>query len=298
MDQNQLDKNFDTGKIDKYGRAAGNLTYPKNPTWCPGCGNYAIWGALKKGLRDSGIDPNKIVIVYDIGCSGNMADFNKYYGIHALHGRALPTAVGISLVNPELKVIVIAGDGGSFGEGGGHFLNEMRGNHDVTLIVHDNHRYSLTTGQTSPTTLKGDKTKSTPWGAIEDPLNPLAIALVNGASYVAREFAADIPRLATRVSEAVLHKGFSFLDILQPCPVFNPVQSLEWYRERIYKIEENGHDHTKKDMALVKAMELEKIALGTFYVGESPTYFDQMGVSVGALGQKIDRDISDLYNKL
>lgn len=298
MDQNNFDKNYDTGKIDKYGRSSGNLTYPKNPTWCPGCGNYAIWGGLKKGLKDSGIDPDKIVIVYDIGCSGNMADFNRYYGIHALHGRALPTAVGISLVNPELKVIVIAGDGGCFGEGGGHFLNEMRGNHNITVIVHDNHRYSLTTGQTSPTTIKGDKTKSTPWGAIEDPLNPIAISIVNGASFVAREFAADIPRLATRVAEAVQHKGFSFVDILQPCPVFNPAQSLEWYRERIYKIEDSQHDILKKETAIIKSLETEKIPLGVFYKNDNLTYFEQMGVSLGALDQNIERDISEEYSKL
>lgn len=293
MDQN---KSFDTGKIDKYGRASGNMTYPKNPTWCPGCGNYAIWGAIRKGLELSLAPKEKIVMVYDIGCSGNMADFNKSYAIHALHGRALPTAVGIKMANPDLTVVAIAGDGGSFGEGGGHFLNEMRGNHDITYLVHDNHRYSLTIGQTSPTTIKGDKTKSTPYGAIEEALNPVAIALANHASFVAREFSSDIPRLAGRIAEAIKHPGFSFIDILQPCPVFNPMQSYEWYRERLVPIAQD-HDTSDKIKGFSLAMMEDKLPVGVFYKDDKPSYTQQMGVKIDSIGKDFNRDITEIYNK-
>jgi 2-oxoglutarate ferredoxin oxidoreductase subunit beta len=262
--------------IDRYGRSEGPLTYPKQPTWCPGCGNYAIWGAIKKGLVDTGIPMEEIAMVYDVGCSGNMADFNKYYGLHALHGRALPAATGLKLANHKLNVVVIIGDGGGYGEGGTHLLNEMRGNHDITVIVHNNHRYSLTTGQYSPTTDKGTKTKSTPGGSIEEPINALAIAISNHATYVAREFSGDIPRTATRITEAIKHPGFALLEILQPCPVFNPVQDYDWYRARITKLEDESHDSANQAAAWAQSMRSDKLPLGVFYKLETPSYHQQV----------------------
>jgi 2-oxoglutarate ferredoxin oxidoreductase subunit beta len=261
---------------DRYGRSAAGLSYPKAPTWCPGCGNYAIWGAVKKGLVDCGAPPHEIAVVYDVGCSGNMSDFNIYYAMHALHGRALPEATGLKLANHKLKVVVIGGDGGIYGEGGGHLLNEMRGNHDITLVVHDNHRYSLTTGQYSPTTVKGDKTKSAPAGSIEEPLNPISLALSNHATFVAREFAADIPRVAARITEAINHTGFSLVEILQPCPVFNPAQGYEWYRERLIKLEDMNHDPTNLEAAWNKSRESEKLPIGLYYRTEKPAYHQQI----------------------
>src|SRR4030042_6497312 len=154
-----------------------------------------------------------------------MSDFCDFKGFHTLHGRALPTAVGAKLANHELQVIVVIGDGGCYGEGGTHFINLMRGNHDVTILFHNNHRYSLTTGQMSPTTDKGTKTKSTPEGSIEEALNPIAIALSNHGSFVAREYSPNIPQTTKRILEAVNHCGFSLIDILQPCVVFNREQN-------------------------------------------------------------------------
>src|SRR3989344_8394345 len=176
---------------------------PHTPTWCPGCGNFAIWAAIRKGLADLKFPFGKIVVFYDVGCSGNMSSFNSFYGFHTLHGRAIPTAVGAKLANHELKVLVVIGDGGCYGEGGTHFINLMRGNHDITILAHNNHRYSLTTGQMSPTTDKGVKTKSTPEGVIEEPFNPIAIALSNHGTFVSREFAPDINRLSERITEGV-----------------------------------------------------------------------------------------------
>ena len=251
-------------------------TYPFNPTWCPGCGNYAIWASLKQGIADTKYPKETFALFYDVGCSGDMADFNRYYGFHTLHGRALPTAVGAKLANPELKVIVIIGDGGCYGEGGTHFLNLMRGNHDITLLVHDNHRYSLTTGQMSPTTEKGTKTKSTPEGSIEDPLNPIAIAISNHATFIAREFAPDIPRLSKRVTEGINHIGFSIIDILQPCPIFNPKQSHEWYRQMLVKLEDESHQPNDRGAAWKQAVRIDKLPIGLFFQETKPAYHQQV----------------------
>lgn len=241
------------------------ITYPKNPTWCPGCGNYGIWGAIKQAAIKSQIPTEKIVITYDVGCSGNMADYNNFYGFHALHGRAIPPATGIKLANHDLTPIVIIGDGGCYGEGGTHFINEMRGNHDITVLVHNNHRYSLTTGQMSPTTKKGTKTKSTPQGSIEEAFNPMAIAVSNHATFIAREFAGDIPSLANRIAQAITHPGFAVIDILQPCVVFNPEQSYDWYRQNMVKLEDEKHDSTNKEAAWKQAMRTDKLPIGLFY---------------------------------
>ena len=265
-----------TPPLDKYGRSAAGLTYPKHPTWCPGCGNYAIWGAIKAGLAGVNCPKEKIVIVYDVGCSGNMADFNSYYGLHTLHGRALPPAAAIKLANHELKVLVVIGDGGCYGEGGTHFINLMRGNHDITILAHNNHRYSLTTGQMSPTTDKGVKTKSTPEGVIEEPFNPVAIALTNHASMVAREFAGDIPKLAARITEGINHTGFSFIDVLQPCPVFNPNQSYEWYRANMIKLDDERHLAPDKTKAWEYAMRTDKLYIGLFFKEGKPAYHQQV----------------------
>ena len=252
------------------------LNIPYSPTWCPGCGNFAIWAALKKGLVDTGYPAEKICIFYDVGCSGNMSSFNNYYGFHTLHGRALPTAVGAKLVNHELKVIVIIGDGGCYGEGGTHFINLMRGNHDVTILVHNNHLYSLTTVQTSPTTDRGVKTKSTPEGVIEEPINPIAIAISNHGSFIAREFAPDISRLSARITQAVNHLGFALIDILQPCPVFNPQQSHQWYRERLVNLEDEGHSPDNREAAWKQAMRAEKLPIGLFFEEQKPAYHQQV----------------------
>lgn len=285
---------------DRYGRSSAGLKYPKTPTWCPGCGNYGIWGAIKLGIKNTGYPPEKFVLVYDVGCSSNMADFNTQYGFHALHGRALPAAAGIKLANHDLKVLVVIGDGGCYGEGGTHFLNLMRGNHDITVLVHNNHRYSLTTGQMSPTTDKGTKTKSTPEGSIDEPLNPIALALSNHATFISREFAGDIPKLGNRITEAFNHSGFSLIDTLQPCPVFNPKQGYEWYRENMVDLETEGHAQNDKLNVWKQAMRKDKIPIGLFWKEEKPAYHQQIKQleSSPLASQPIDNiDISPLASE-
>lgn len=251
------------------------------PTWCPGCGNLPIWSGLKEAFIQLGWTPDSFVVVYDIGCAGNMADFVKSYGFHALHGRVIPIAVGIRLANHQLPVICITGDGGAYGEGLNHLVSACRGNFDITVVVHDNNLYSLTTGQASPTSLSGMKTKSTPTGSIETPLNPLALAITQGATFVGQGFAGDPAHLKELLVAAINHKGFSLVNVLQPCVTFNKVNTFAWYRERVYRVEDNpnrGKPRSNRGRleAIGLTVDKEKIPLGVIYQEERKTYEEQL----------------------
>lgn len=261
------------------------LDTPIRPTWCPGCGNFSIWLAIKQALVALNLPRENLVISYDIGCSGNMADFLKVYGFHGLHGRAIPPAVGIKLGNHDLKVIVVIGDGGGYGEGLTHFLNEMRGNHDVTILVHNNHRYSLTTGQMSPTTPRGTNTKSTPMGSIEREMNPVAMSLTNHATFIARELAVNVPGLIKTIVAAVNHEGFSVVDILQPCMVFNPEMDAKWYHEHTVSLESLQHNPQDKVGALKQALRADMLPLGIFWqdTGQLPYHMEDVTLKKGPL---------------
>lgn len=244
-----------------------NTEYP--PTWCPGCGDYSIWAALKEALVRLNFKPDGFVIVYGIGCSGNMNDFVKSYGFHALHGRAIPNAIGIRLANHKLPVICVVGDGDCYGEGGNHLIHAARGNFDITVLVHDNRVFGLTTGQASPTAEKGFESKSTPEGTIEVPVNPLSLAITQGATFVAQGFAGDVPHLSDLIVAAVKHKGFSLLNVLQPCVTFNKVNTLKWYQERVYRLDNGAVDGNRSRISRIEALKLvvdsEKIPLGVVY---------------------------------
>jgi len=249
---------------------------PIIPTWCPGCGNFGILGAMRQAFTQLELPEENLVVFYGVGCSGNMADFNNVYGFHALHGRAIPNAIGAKLSNHKLKIIVVAGDGDTYGEGMNHFLSAARGNHDITILVHNNQTYSLTTGQSSPTTPKGRKTKSTPApeGIIEQPVNPLALALDADAGFVARGYAGDMAHLIGLIKEAMNYEGFSVVDVLQPCPTFNKINSYQWYQERIYKL---GEDYVvnSKQQAWDKSQEIEKLPVGVFYKNDQLVPYHQ-----------------------
>jgi len=247
-----------------------------NPTWCPGCGNFGILGAIKQALDKLNLEPHQFTTVYDVGCSGNMADFIYSYGFHGLHGRTLPVAAGIKLGNHKLPVIAIIGDGGCFGEGLSHFISLARGNHDILVLTHDNYLYSLTTGQMSPTSKKGTKTPSTPEGSIEETFNPLASSILNHATFVARGFAGDIPHLANLIEQGLNHKGFAFLDILQPCITYNKDMPYNWYRKNIYDLKEKNHDPKDKAAALNKALETDKLPIGVFLQKQKPAFHEQI----------------------
>ncbi len=266
------------------------LHSPIFPTWCPGCGDYGIWASLKKALTELAIPEEQLVMIFGVGCSGNMADFLRVYGFHALHGRSIPVAEAVKLANHNLKVVVVAGDGDTYGEGMGHFIAAARGNHDITLIVHNNGVYGLTTGQASPTSEKGRKTKSTPTGVVEIPANPIAIAVTSGATWVGRGLAGNIPFTTELIKKALNHKGFSLLDIFQPCVTFNKVNTAIWYNQRVSKLEnESGTDKLK---AIQWSLETEKLPIGVFYEDTSqPPYHEQVpALKNGPLvGQSIEK---------
>ncbi len=245
-----------------------SLESPYFPTWCPGCGNFGVWTALKNALIELNMPEEDVVIVYGVGCSGNMADFNRVYGFHSLHGRAIASAVAMKMANHRLKIIVVAGDGDSFGEGLNHFISACRGNHDITLLVHDNQIYGLTTGQTSPTTEHGTKTKSTPNGAPEQPINPIGIGITADATFLARGFSGEIGHLTKIIKAAIQHEGFSLVDMFQPCFTFNHQNTYQFFKERVYHLEDHGHDPKDKFAAWQKTHEHEKLPIGIFYQEE------------------------------
>ncbi|MBI3573363.1 MAG: 2-oxoacid:ferredoxin oxidoreductase subunit beta, partial [Candidatus Kerfeldbacteria bacterium] len=193
-----------------------NFETSQAPTWCPGCGDFAIWTIIKNSLVALGYQPHHVVIVFGIGCAGNQANTLRAYTFHGLHGRPLPVALGVALANHHLKVIAVGGDGDGYGEGLAHFIHTIRANPNITYLVHDNQVYGLTKGQVSPTSMVGFRSDSTPTGSIDEPINPIALALAAGCGYVARGFAGDLTHTEQLVKGALEHRGFSFVDILQP----------------------------------------------------------------------------------
>lgn len=253
-----------------------------NPTWCPGCGDFGIGISIKQAFVQLGYDPSSLAVVFGIGCSGNMNDFLNAYAIHSLHGRSIPNAIGIKLANHKLPVVAIVGDGDCYGEGGNHLLHAARGNHDLTVVVHDNGVYGLTTGQVAPTSQKGYKSKSTPSGIIETPINPLSFAITSGASFVAQSFAGDAAHLSLMIKEAIKHKGFSVVNVLQPCVTFNKINTYQYYMKRVYKLPAD-YDPSDFKTAVVKSLEMneEKFPLGIVYKSERPAYHEQVSALSG-----------------
>ncbi len=244
-------------------------------TWCPGCGNFGILNAMKQAIIQLGVPRERIVAVSGIGCHGKITDYLRVNGLHGIHGRVLPAATGVKLANHGLTVIGHAGDGDAFNIGLGHFAHAARRNLPIAYVIHDNMIYGLTTGQTSPTSGQGFKTKTTPRGAFEVPINPLTQALTAGASFVARGFAGEPKHLVELFKQAMTHKGFAIVDVLQPCVTFNRVNTYEFYRQRVYKLEDEGHDAGSFEAAYRKAQEWgDRIPIGVFFREERPTYVE------------------------
>ena len=261
------------------------ITYDK-PHWCPGCGNFGIWMALKNAIIALNLNPWDIVLVSGIGCSSKIPYWVKTYGFNSLHGRPVPVAEGIKLANHKLTVIVVAGDGDQYGEGLNHLIHAARRNIDITVIIHNNQTYALTTGQYSPTTDLKEKNKASPTLISEPPLNPLLLSLSAGATFVARGFAGDCKEETELIAKAIKHKGLSLIDTLQPCVTFNKKNTFQWFKERVYKLEESGHDSKNKQKAIIRTQEWplvkplikgekEKIPTGIFYQEERATFEEE-----------------------
>ncbi|MCH7877098.1 MAG: 2-oxoacid:ferredoxin oxidoreductase subunit beta [Thaumarchaeota archaeon] len=266
--------------------------------WCPGCGDFGIVNALQMALAEMGIERDKATIFSGIGCSGKTSHFINTYGIHTLHGRVLTFAQGGKLANPEMTVVAVGGDGDGLGIGAGHFVAAGRRNVDMTYIIFDNGVYGLTKGQASPTLKLGEKTKSLPSPNTNFDVNPIGLAVASGFTFVARGYSYDVRHLKDLIIKAVKHKGLAFLDVLQPCPTYNDINTRDWYagvdlaqesmerHSRIYKLEDTKFDpfvhyddavevNEKLAQALIKSLEWgTKIPIGIFYQNELISPYD------------------------
>ncbi len=250
----------------------------KKPNWCPGCGDHGLLSATIKTVEKKGLLPNEVVITSGIGCSSSFPHWTSAYGIHAIHGRALPPAIGVHMANPELTVISVGGDGDGYGIGGNHFIHTARRNPNITYMVMNNQIYGLTLGQASPSSQLGHITTTTPEGVEEEPINPIALALGAGATFVARAYTRDSKHLQMIIDKAMDHRGFAFVDVISPCVTFNKLNTYEWFNKRVYKLED--HDTSDPSAAFGKAMEWgDKIPLGIFYQIDRPTLNDKNPVT-------------------
>jgi len=242
------------------------------PAWCPGCGNFSILKTFKDAVVELGIEPHQLMVVSGIGQAAKFPHYIKCNTFNGLHGRSLPVATGIRLANHHLVVVAVAGDGDCYGEGGNHLVHAMRRNVNVKLFVHNNQVYGLTKGQASPTTSEGTVTKNQPLGVFSEQLNPMALAVALDCSFVARGFSGDQVHLKSLMQEAFNHKGFSLVDILQPCVSFNKVNTYEWYRQRVYHMEAD-YDPTDRVKAFERSLEWgERIPLGVIYRNSRPVF--------------------------
>jgi 2-oxoglutarate ferredoxin oxidoreductase subunit beta len=245
-----------------------------DPDWCPGCGDFGVLKSVKMGAAKAGVAPKDLVLVSGIGCSSNLPGYVHSYGVHSLHGRAIAVASGIKLANTDLKVVITGGDGDGYGIGIAHFIHAMRRNLDLTYVVMDNQIYGLTTGQASPTTMKDARTKSTPNGNVEFPINPIALALVSGATFVARAFSGEPSHMADLIAAGIQHKGFSLIDVFSPCVTYNKLNTYAYFKKRVYKLEDDkNYDSSNVRTAMERSHEWgDRIPIGLFYQDEQPTY--------------------------
>ena len=255
------------------------------PTWCPGCGDFGVISAITKALSELKIRPENVVSVSGIGCSSRAPLFLKNYSMHVLHGRAIPTAIGVKIANPDLTVLVEAGDGDLFSIGSGHNPHAARRNIDITVLCMDNQVYGLTKNQISPTSREGLYGSLTPYGSIDKPVNPISYMLTFGATFVAQTYAGNLKHMSDIIKKAISHRGFSFVNIISPCPTYNKVDTFKYYKDKTIDINEQGHNELDN---LQKALELAmkdlehyynesaKVPIGIFYQKEEPTYQDRI----------------------
>ncbi|MBN1642527.1 MAG: 2-oxoacid ferredoxin oxidoreductase [Anaerolineae bacterium] len=251
---------------------------PESPTWCKGCGNYGILNALKMALVELQIAPHELIICTGIGCGSKLPHYMKVNGFHGLHGRALPVATGVRLANHGMRVLAVHGDGDGYGMGLAHFAHAARRNIGFVDLVQNNRVYGLTKGQYSPTSSPGMRTPTSPQGAIDSPVPPLALAITMGATFVARGYPGELRHLVSLLVQALQHDGYALVDVLQPCVTFNRASAYDFYNERVYKLEETGHDVTDRAAAWERAQEWgDRIPIGVFYqVTGIPTYEAQV----------------------
>ncbi len=265
---------------------------PVRPTWCTGCGNFAIWNAVKKALAESDLAPYQVMVVSGIGCGSKLPDYTTVNGLMTLHGRTLAVATGVKLANHGMKVVCTHGDGDGYGEGGNHFISAARRNIGIVDIVQDNRVYGLTKGQYSPTSPQGFVTKTSPQGAIEQQFNPLAMAIAAGATFVSRGWSGDVEHLAWLIKQALAHRGYALVDVLQPCVTFNRGYSYDWTRPRVYSVQDEP-DYKVDDKAGAFARSLEwgdRIPIGILYRSEAVPAYEE-GIPALAAGPLVNQPL-------
>ena len=251
----------------------------KQPTWCPGCGDYGTMNGIMRALANTGNDPDNSFIVSGIGCSGKIGTYMRSYAFHGVHGRALPVGTGVKLANRDLEVVVAGGDGDGFSIGAGHFIHAVRRNVDMTYVVMDNRIYGLTKGQASPTSREEFETSSSPDGTHQAPVHPLALALSAGGTFIAQSFSSNPQRHTEILERAIEHDGFSFVNVYSPCVTFNDLDTYDYFRDTIQDLDDQGHDPSDYEAAREKIMDFENIYLGVLYEDEDTIpYEDRIGV--------------------
>ncbi|REJ34720.1 MAG: 2-oxoacid ferredoxin oxidoreductase [Bacillota bacterium] len=244
--------------------------------WCPGCGDFGVLAALQRALFELGKPPHEVAIVAGIGCSGKIGNYINCYNFHVVHGRTLPTAMGLKLSNRNLTVLAAGGDGDGYAIGGNHFLHAIRRNVDITYIVMDNQIYGLTKGQVSPTSGTGFVTRTSPGGNIERPVRPLQLAIAAGATFVASGFSSDIKQLSSLIKQGIEHKGFALINTYSPCVTFNKVNTYDWFKEVLVNLdEEPDYDPTDRAGALRKLIETDEQVRGLVYKSDAPSFEEQ-----------------------
>lgn len=274
------------------------LYHSIEPAWCPGCGNFPMLKAFKEALAEEEIRPEEILLVSGIGQSSKFPHYLRCNAFNGIHGRALPVATGVRLANPELKVVITTGDGDCYGEGGNHLLAAFRRNPDMTLVVHNNQVYALTKGQASPTSDPGFKSLVQPGGVPYPPLHALALAVAQDCSWVGRGFAGLEDHLKEMYKQAIQHRGFALLEVLQPCVTFNKVNTFGWYKKRVYRVEEEkDYDPENELWAYQKAKEWgERIPIGVIFKKSRPLLEEAYpALADGPLATwQVDRPVGDL----
>lgn len=243
--------------------------------WCPGCGNFNILDSLKNALTDLQLDPHDVLMVGGIGQAAKLPQYISANSFCGLHGRSVPPAAAAKIVNPRLTVIINSGDGDSYGEGGNHFIHNIRRNIDIAHFIHDNQVYGLTKGQASPTADPGSVTPVQVEGNLNIPFNPVLMAIAAGAGFVARSFSGKPDHLREMMKQAIRFKGYAMVDILQPCVSFNKINTFAWYNQRVYELD-GAYDNTDRAAAMIKSMEFgDRIPIGVLYQKEQPTFHEQ-----------------------
>jgi 2-oxoglutarate ferredoxin oxidoreductase subunit beta len=238
------------------------------PTWCPGCGDFGTMNGMMKALAETGNTPEETFVVAGIGCSGKIGTYMRSYALHGVHGRALPVGAGVKIANPDIEVMVAGGDGDGYSIGAGHFLHAVRRNVDMTYVVMDNRIYGLTKGQASPTSREDFETATTPEGPQQPPVNPLALALAAGGTFIAQSFSTDAQRHTDIVKQAVEHDGFGFVNVFSPCVTFNDVDTYDYFRDHIVDLDDTDHDPTDYDDARSRILDPDTEYQGVVYRDE------------------------------